>query len=65
VARLGVGGVFIYAGCSKMGDLEAFAELVARYDMLPTAFVRPFCRHFALSRGYPPPVPPLHLQGRA
>ena len=42
VARLGVGGVFIYAGCSKMGDLEAFAELVARYDMLPTAFVRPF-----------------------
>lgn len=44
VARIGIGGLFIYAGCVKMGDLEAFAELVARYDMLPSACVRPFAR---------------------
>ena len=40
--RIGVGGVFVFAGCSKMGDVGAFAELVSRYDMLPSACVRPF-----------------------
>lgn len=42
VTRIGIGGLFIYAGCVKTGDLDAFAELVARYDMLPSACIRPF-----------------------
>jgi len=42
VVRIGIGGLFIYAGCVKMGDWDAFAELVARYDMLPSAGIRPF-----------------------
>lgn len=40
--RFGIGGVFVFAGCAKLGDLDAFAELVARYDMLPSVFVLPF-----------------------
>ncbi len=34
-ARLGVGGVFLYAGAMKLCDADAFAGLVARYEMLP------------------------------
>ena len=44
VTRIGIGGLFIYTGCVKMGDWDAFAELVSRYDMLPSACVRPFAR---------------------
>ncbi len=40
--RFGIGGVFVFAGCAKLGDLDAFTELVARYDMLPSVFVLPF-----------------------
>ena len=42
VNRIGIGGLFIYTGCVKMGDWDAFAELVSRYDMLPSACVRSF-----------------------
>lgn len=44
VTRIGIGGLFIYTGCVKMGDWDAFAELISRYDMLPSACVRPFAR---------------------
>ncbi len=40
--RIGVGGMFMYAGFMKMADVDAFAELVARYDMMPSFVVRPF-----------------------
>ena len=40
--RIGIGGTFVFAGCVKMVDVEAFAELVARYGMLPSVLVGPF-----------------------
>ncbi len=35
LARLGVGGVFLYAGAMKLCDVNAFAGLVSRYELLP------------------------------
>ena len=34
-ARLGVGGAFLYAGAVKLCDVDAFASLVSRYELLP------------------------------
>ena len=34
-ARVGIGGVFVYAGAMKLCDAGAFRELLARYGMLP------------------------------
>jgi len=35
LSRLCLGGVFVYAGAMKLCDVDAFASLVARYEMLP------------------------------
>ena len=34
-ARVGIGGVFVYAGAMKLCDVGAFRELLSRYGMLP------------------------------
>ena len=38
--RMGLGGLFAYAGAMKLCDVHAFAALIARYEMLP-AFAPP------------------------
>ena len=35
LSRLGIGGMFVWAALSKIGDPALFAEQVAHYDMLP------------------------------
>lgn len=39
--RLVIGGVFLYAAGTKLGDMAAFAEQVANYRILPAATVAP------------------------
>lgn len=39
LARLALGGVFVFAGTVKLADPGAFAEVVARYDMAPAVLV--------------------------
>jgi uncharacterized membrane protein YphA (DoxX/SURF4 family) len=33
--RLGLAGIFIYAGCIKLLDPRAFAHAIAQYDLIP------------------------------
>lgn len=40
--RLVLGGVFIWAGLTKISDPSAFAQAVRAYHILPEAFVLPF-----------------------
>ena len=40
--RLVLGGVFIWAGLTKISDPSAFAQAVRAYHILPEAFVSPF-----------------------
>lgn len=35
LCRVGLGGLFAYAGAMKLCDVHAFAALIARYEMLP------------------------------
>ncbi len=51
VSRFSVGAIFVYAGSAKLCDVSAFADLVARYELLPGFAVR----HFAFF------VPPIEL----
>lgn len=37
VCRVGVGCVFLYAGAAKLCDVNAFVDLVVRYEVLPAA----------------------------
>jgi hypothetical protein len=40
--RVGVGGVFVYAGALKIGNPMAFADSVATFRLLPHALISPF-----------------------
>lgn len=42
LARLGLGGMFIFASIFKIADPHNFAVLVAQYQFLPHALVNPF-----------------------
>lgn len=37
--RLGLAGIFIYAGIAKMANVETFASSIARFELLPEALV--------------------------
>ena len=39
VLRLGLAGIFIYAGLIKLLDPRAFAHAIAQYDMIPEALL--------------------------
>ena len=39
LVRLGLCGLFLYAGISKLGDPAAFAQDVSHYRVLPAAHV--------------------------
>jgi len=41
VMRLVLGGVFLYAGILKMQSPQAFADSIAEFQLLPTAFINP------------------------
>jgi uncharacterized membrane protein YphA (DoxX/SURF4 family) len=42
IVSLLIGFVFIYAGAVKLTDPEAFARLIAQYDILPDTLLVPF-----------------------
>ena len=39
VLRLGLAGIFIYAGLIKLLDPRAFAHVIAQYDLIPEALL--------------------------
>jgi len=39
VLRLGLAGIFIYAGFIKLLDPRAFAHVIAQYDLIPEALL--------------------------
>lgn len=39
VSRLGLGGVFIFAGAAKLGQLHEFVTLVGAYEVLPASWM--------------------------
>ena len=39
LARLCIGGVFVYAGAMKLCDVSSFSKLISRYELLPDPFV--------------------------
>src|SRR5436190_13970158 len=40
--RLGLGGLFVYAGALKVANPLAFADSVATFRLLPEALINPF-----------------------
>lgn len=42
VARLGLAGIWAWAGLAKVGDPEAAAQAVRAYQLLPESLVKPF-----------------------
>ncbi|MDY6918307.1 MAG: MauE/DoxX family redox-associated membrane protein [Chloroflexota bacterium] len=51
-ARLGLGGVFIFAGTAKLGQIHEFVTLVSAYEVLPTWW---------MVRAYAYVMPPLEV----
>ncbi len=41
VLRLGLSGIFIYAGAAKMRDAQSFAESIASFQILPGQTITP------------------------
>ena len=41
MARLALGGIFIYASLSKIDDPAAFADAIDKYEMLPELVIGP------------------------
>ena len=41
VLRLGLSGVFVYAGALKIRDPQSFAESVASFRLLPVSLINP------------------------
>ncbi|UCD88162.1 MAG: DoxX family membrane protein [Desulfobacterales bacterium] len=39
--RLGLGVIFVWAGWTKLFDLEAFAEIIAAYELVPEGLLVP------------------------
>jgi uncharacterized membrane protein YphA (DoxX/SURF4 family)/thiol-disulfide isomerase/thioredoxin len=42
IARILVGGIFIYTGLIHLADIEGFTRAIVAYDLLPSWSIRPF-----------------------